>query len=34
MGYTLAGALLVMIVITLVNTIVFRVIQSDKSADD
>lgn len=34
MGYTLAGALLVMIVITLVNTIIFSVIKSDKSLDD
>jgi ABC-type sugar transport system permease subunit len=33
MGYTIAGALLMMIAITVVNSIVFTVIRSQKSMD-
>jgi multiple sugar transport system permease protein len=33
MGYTIAGALLMMLVLTILNSIVFTVIRSQKSMD-
>lgn len=33
MGYTIAGAILIMLIITLLNSVIFRVIRSEKSLD-